>query len=388
MVKRTAPNAMPDLTDRLPPEQVAALVDAVRDYAIYGLDPGGRIRSWNPGAERIKGWAADEIIGRHFSVFYPPEDVRAGKPERALDTAVRTGKYEEEGWRHRKDGSRFMAHVIITPVYSKGGRLEGFVKVTRDVTDRAMSEQSLRSNLEELDQANKALAERNREQEHFIHAVSHDLRSPLLAVSGMTELLAEAVAAGERDEAELLLSRVQVNVDRTQRLLNDLLHYLRVGRGNAASEDIDLGEKVRSVLADLAPSVRARKVQLTLPDDWPMVHFPRSEVYEVLANLVGNAVKFSGRDGLAPAVELSWEREGDSIILTVSDNGRGIPPEHREDVFGLFSRLDPSKEGTGLGLSIVRRILDSRGGRVSINTSPSDGASFVLTLPAASRDAR
>ncbi|HWG84621.1 MAG TPA: PAS domain S-box protein [Deinococcales bacterium] len=213
-------------------EQLTLLVEAVRDHAIFGLDDDGNITSWNPGAERINGWRAEEIVGRHFSTFYPPEDVVAGKPQRELETALQHGTYEEEGWRLRKDGSRFMAHVIITALKDEHGRPYGFAKITRDVTNRYRTEQALREKLEELACLNGDLEHHNAEQEHFIHAISHDLRAPLLSVSGMTEMLIEALEEEDLGEARLLAKRLQVNVDRTQRLLNDLLAFLRAGRGS------------------------------------------------------------------------------------------------------------------------------------------------------------
>jgi signal transduction histidine kinase/putative methionine-R-sulfoxide reductase with GAF domain len=237
--------------------------------------------------------------------------------------------------------------------------------------------------IERLGRQSRELEERNAEQETFIYTVSHDLRTPLLSINGMADLLLEAVRAGDRDESEFLVVRVQRNVDRMGQLLSDLLDLSRIGRLDEVARSLDLGDSVMTALAQVADRISARGLELSGPDEWPSVHYPQSELEQVLTNLIGNAVKWAGRDGERPRVRLGVEREGERVMLRVDDNGPGVPPRYRERVFGLFQRLDPSAEGTGVGLAIVKRIAERNGGRAWVEDSDLGGASFRLTLPAA-----
>jgi PAS domain S-box-containing protein len=369
-------------------ERFRLLVESVKDYAIFMLDPQGVISSWNKGAERIKGYREEEILGEHFSRFYTePEQVR-NHPGHELELAAKNGVYEEEGWRVRKDGSTFWANVVITALYAEDGELTGFAKVTRDMTERRQHEQALAEKAAALERANAdlltqraELEARNAEQETFVYTVSHDLRAPLLAIQGMSELLATAVRAGDAQEAEFLVGRVNTNVEKMGQLLSDLLKLSRAGRRMEESEALNLSAIAGTVAAELDARLLARQARLSLPKVWPTVLYGRTDAYQVLANLIGNAVKFAGREGELPLVRVSWEHRGAMVAVQVDDNGPGVPAEYREKIFGLFQRLDPNVEGSGVGLAIVTRTVQRYGGEVRVGESNLGGASFTITMP-------
>lgn len=369
-------------------ERFRLLVESVKDYAIFMLDPQGVISSWNKGAERIKGYREEEILGQHFSRFYTESDRSRNHPKHELDLAVKNGVYEEEGWRVRKDGSAFWANVVITALFSEEGEVTGFAKVTRDMTERRQHEQALAEKAAALERANAdlltqraELEARNADQESFVYTVSHDLRAPLLAIQGMSELLVEAVQRADATEAEFLVKRVTANVEMMEQLLNDLLKLSRSGRKMEEPEALNLAGVAATVLAELEQRIQPLGAELSLPSVWPTVLYGRSDAYQVLANLIGNAVKFAGREGELPLVRVSWEHRGAMVVVQVDDNGPGVPAEYREKIFGLFQRLDPNVEGSGVGLAIVRRTVQRYGGEVTVGKSDLGGASFTITMP-------
>ncbi|HWG84460.1 MAG TPA: ATP-binding protein, partial [Deinococcales bacterium] len=235
----------------------------------------------------------------------------------------------------------------------------------------------------------RELEERTEEQTTFIYTVSHDLRTPLLAMQGMTELLVEAAVGGDREEAAFLARRVLANVGKMGALLDDLLVLSRVGRSEEAAARLDLGRVVRDTADELHGRARALSAELRLPADWPAVLLPATEAAQLVTNLLSNAVKWAGRDpgqstaerpARRPEVTVEWRNEGGMVLLRVSDNGPGIAPQHRDRVFDLFRKLDPKAEGTGVGLAIVKRIVERHGGRAWVEESAAGGAALNVTL--------
>jgi PAS domain S-box-containing protein len=345
------------------------LVASVRDYAIFMLDPGGHIRSWNAGAQKLKGYEPEEIIGRHFSVFYSAEDRARRHPEYELEVAVREGRYEEEGWRLRKDGTRFWASVTITAVRDEAGNLTGFAKVTRDLTARRETEQELQRAVEELRAANAEL-------DRFAAIAAHDLTDPLRTISGFAELLERGdLPLAERQYAE----HIRASSLRLTRMLRGLLTYARAGKATEDAEAVVLAEAAGHVLDDLAGPISERGADITvlLPVEAAVVA-TASDVRLLLQNLVSNAVKFADRG--APAVTIAGERRDGTWRVTVEDNGAGVPEADRERIFGAFERAhaDREKVGYGLGLAICRRVVDRHGGALGLE----EGSRFWFTLPA------
>jgi PAS domain S-box-containing protein len=247
--------------------------------------------------------------------------------------------------------------------------------------ERTENTNRISAQAQRLAEQNRELEARNAEQETFVYTVSHDLRQPLLSIEGMSNLLREAVRSGGVGESEYLAERITRNVARMGELLNDLLALSRIGRSEEEASDLSLGAVFAEAAAQLEGRLAARGVALELPAEWPVVHFERTELAQVVANLLTNAIKWAGAAGAAPFVRVAWVQEGDAVTLAVHDNGPGIDPRHRERVFGLFQKLDSKAEGTGVGLAIVKRVVERHGGRAWVEDSPLGGAAFLLTLP-------
>ncbi len=361
------------------------MVAGVQDYAIFMLDPEGHIVTWNAGAERIKGWRADEIIGKHFSVFYPPDDAQSGRPRQELETATAQGQYREEGWRVRKDGSRFIADVVLTALKSDDGSLRGFSKVTRDITGRKQAEQEIRQLNESLEQRvaerTAQLEETNQEMESFSYTVSHDLRAPLRAIQGFGQALEEDHGDELSPQAHGYLRRMITAAGRMDTLINDLLAYSRLSRAELSPEPVPLTAAVRDALDQVEAQIRERSARIDVQEPLPGVRGHRATLVQVLANLVGNAVKFVP-DGAQPQVRVFAEKEDGWVRLWVEDNGIGIAPEHHERIFRVFERLHgmDTYAGTGIGLAIVRKGMERMGGTAGVVSEAGRGSRFWVRL--------
>ena len=369
-------------------ESFRLLVSAVKDYAIFLLDPTGRVQTWNEGAELIKGYRADEIIGKSFERFYPPDDVVGGAPLQHLEDAKRDGIYRETGQRVRKDGSRFWADVVITALYEEDGRLRGFAKVTRDITARKASEEHIRqlnASLEERVRERTAqLADANLEMQAFTYTVSHDLRAPLRGIRGFAQILLEDYAQQLDAEGLEYCQRISAAGGRMEQLLEDLLAYSRLSRAELAVKPVELDAVVDDALKQLGEAIAELQPQIEVKGPLPAVCGHRPILVQAVQNLIGNALKFVAPD-VRPRVEVRAERRGNKARLYVEDNGIGIAPEHRERVFRVFERLHGEEQyaGTGIGLAIVRRALERLGGKAGIEARDGAGSCFWIELPAA-----
>jgi PAS domain S-box-containing protein len=361
-------------------ERFRRLIDQAKDYAIYLLDTEGRITSWNSGAERIKGYQAREIIGEHISCFYLPEDRASGKPERDLATAQKEGRYEERGWRLRKDGSRFWAMLLITALHDSEGRLVGFSKITRDLTERKLAEDQIRMLNEGLQKRNNELGQLNKELESFTYSVSHDLRAPLRHIDGFSKILLEDYGRELTGEAREFLTFIRDGTREMSQLVDDLLNLARVGRKELSLQvavlDVIVAEEVSALKAE-NPS---RAIEWNI-EPLPFVECDPSLMKLVFRNLLSNAVKFTGPRQPA-IIEVGSIRQGDNDVLFVRDNGVGFDMKHVGKLFGVFQRLHRQEdfEGTGIGLAIVQRIVHKHHGRVWAEAELNKGAAFYFTL--------
>ncbi len=378
-------------------ERFRLLVEGVRDYAIVMLDPKGRVTSWNVGAERITGYTADEVTGRHLGMFYLPGGANAAWIENAPEDT----RFEHEGWRVRKDGSRFWANSVITPIRDADGVVLGFSSVTRDLTERKRAEESLRQRTGELEVANRELGQRNTENEMFVYSVSHDLRSPLVnlqgfsrelekACRGLSELLAEEdvpPAVQERGRA-ILDGRVTKSVGfihsavtRLSNIIDALLRLSRAGRVEYRWEAVDMAQIAAQVVKAAQGTITERGATVTvgpLPPAWG----DRTALEQVLGNLVGNALVYL--DPARPGViEIGGLSCGDGMrTYFVRDNGLGIDPGHQQKIFHAFQRAHPGVgSGEGLGLAIVARAIERHRGRVWVESRAGAGSTFFFTLP-------
>jgi PAS domain S-box-containing protein len=357
--------------------QFQMLVSHIRDYAIFLLDAGGYVRTWNAGAELIKGYSEAEILGQHFSRFYPPEDVARGHPARELEIAAREGRFEEEGWRMRKDGSRFWANVVLTALRNDHGILVGYAKVTRDLTTRRAAEEELRRTAAELERSNAEL-------DRFAAAAAHDLAEPLHTIAGLADLIERRHGDSLDPEAREALGHIRGGAVRLRGLLDGLLAYSRASHGEMHRERVEVAAALAHVLDSLGARIEERGAHIDYdPTALGAVMADGRLLETVLQNLVTNALKFAESE--PPHVEVRAAATDGAWRLTVSDNGIGIAPEHQERVFGLFSRLHPSERypGTGLGLALCRRIVERHGGEMGVESVPGAGSRFWFTLPAA-----
>jgi len=360
------------------------LVASVRDYAIFALDADGHIRTWNLGAKRLKGYEESEIIGRHFSVFYPPDDIASGKPAHELIVAAQEERFEDEGWRLRKDGTRFWANVVITALRNENGDLVGFAKVTRDLTERRSAhEQALADarRLAEVDASNQAKSQ-------FLTALSHELRTPLNAIGGYTELLTMGIRGPITEAQRLDLDRIRQSQQHLLSLINDLLNFSRIEAGLLAY-DIDtfsLQNAARAIMPMIEPLAISKQLLLraaTCPAD-VACRADRTKVEQILLNLLSNAVKFTDAGG---SITVSCGLTPDRAWMAVRDTGCGIPRDKLESVFEPFVQLGRSlttaHEGTGLGLSISRDMARGMGGELTVESEAGVGSAFTLSLPRA-----
>jgi PAS domain S-box-containing protein len=378
-------------------ERFRLLVQGVEDYAIFLLDADGRVASWNTGAQRIKGYAESEVIGRPYAVFFTEEDARAGRPDRLLETARREGHAEDQGWRRRKDGSRFWADAVITALRGPSGELRGYAKVTRDATERRRADEERARHSAELEhrveERTAALREINAELEAFSASVSHDLRAPLRAIQGFGEALLEDYGDQLDPGARQYAQRIVASVRRMDQLTEDILAYSRLSRADIQPHPVQLEHIVDDALTSLEETVRRSGASVTVERPLPAVHGHHATLVRVVANLLANALKFVP-PGAAPVVRVHAGEcagapgppdEAPCVRLWVEDHGIGVPPEHSERIFNLLERLHGRETypGNGIGLAIVRRAVERLGGRSGVEQAPSGGSRFWIELPAA-----
>jgi PAS domain S-box-containing protein len=373
-----------DVTDRREAEQrYRMLIEGVTDYAIYSLDRHGNITSWNSGAQRIKKYSAEEIVGQHFSRFYTREDAEAGLPAKVLETAATTGHFEGEGWRVRKDGSRFWSSVVITPLRDDTGEIVGYSKITRDITDRMELLQKVQHHADELELRVAERERTNAELEAFSYSVSHDLRSPIRAIEGFTDIVLTDFGGQLPPQVVELLQNVAQSATRMNRLVEDLLNYSRLGRIEVDSVPVNVAEAVKAATLQIDENLRD-KVKSSVDRSFT-VSANLAMVTQTLFNLIGNGLKFYP-PGQTPHVEVAAHRDGSNIVIEIRDEGIGIAPQHLDRIFHVFERLHTTEAypGTGIGLAIVKRGINRIGGKVWVESAPGKGSSFFISLPAAS----
>lgn len=358
-------------------ERLRLVIDGVRDFGIFALDNDGKVVSWNAGAERISGYAADEVIGCHFSMFYP-EETHDTKPMEELAQARQAGRVEDEGWRVRKDGSRYWANVVITAQHDESGRLRGFSKVTRDITQRRLTEEQLLRTREEVERASNAKSE-------FLSRMSHELRTPLNSILGFAQLMQLEQAGAQKSE------RSVDHILRAGRhllgLINEVLDISRIESGIVAMslESVDLRELLTEVETFGRPFSDAKNISVEtrfLAPAGSAVQADVQRLKQVMINLIDNAIKYNHKGG---RVTITAEAVGeDRLRITISDTGIGIARPLQAKVFLPFERLGAERgsvEGTGLGLAVSRSLIEAMGGKIGFDSEIGRGSSFWLDLP-------
>lgn len=353
------------------------LVMGVTDYALYMISPEGIVTNWNAGAERIKGYAPDEIIGQHFGRFYPEEERAAGGPDQALRIARETGKFEKEGWRVRKDGTRFMAHVVIDAIREPDGTLIGFAKITRDITERVRAQQ-------ELDKAREQLLQSQKMQAigQLTGGVAHDFNNLLMAVLSSLELLEKRVPLDP--QALRLLGNARQGAERGAALTRSMLAFAR--RQDMTVEPVDLAELVRSMQEMLGGSLGALvSLETNFPSDLPLAITDPNHLATAVLNLAVNA-----RDAMpgGGTITISADADSDFVRLRVADTGEGMPQDVLERAREPFFTTKGVGKGTGLGLSMVHGIAEQSGGRLELRSMPGKGTVAEIWLPVAQPEQR
>ena len=369
-------------------ERYRLLVQQVKDYGIFMLDEKGRIISWNEGAKKLKGYEAEEIIGKYFSIFYPEEDILSDKPNHELKIAREEGKYEEEGWRLRKDGSRFWANVVITAVYNSDGTLIGYSKVTRDLTERKETEHALqqvsdrfRLLANELKVANDELTYANAELGQFTSIVSHDLQEPIRTIKSFLQLVELKLKEGELENVHQYINKSINAANRMRELIQNLLHYSQLSKADVEMNQVDVNKVITEALQNLKTAIDTSKAQLTIESDIEYVYGDRVQLLQLIQNLLSNALKFA--DKANPRVHIRCVREKDGTVkFSVSDNGIGIASCDIDKVFEIFRRLSTARDypGTGIGLAICKKIVERHGGKIWPESQPGKGTTFYFTL--------
>lgn len=368
------------------------LVDGVRDYAIFLLDPQGFVTTWNIGAEQIKGYQADEIIGSHFSVFFTPQDLANDKPKYELEIATTAGRYEEEGWRVRKDGTPFWAYVVISALYDHDGVLRGFGKITRDMTDQKRAEEQREElRLRELQLQREQDARLQTERlmklhDEFLIFAAHEIRTPLTTLLGNTQLLQRRAKRGkvltERDENNLQVVIQQVR--RLNRLVLTLMDLSRVQNDQLSIETqpLNLSLVVEHIVNETGPTLRQHELVYTCTEEPIWVMGDELRLEQVLYNLLQNAIKYSPLGG---TIGIALDQHDNHAYLSVSDQGIGIPSASLPHLFERFFRASnvgaQSISGLGVGLFVVKNVIERHEGSIAVTSEEGRGSTFTITLP-------
>lgn len=378
-------------TKRAGQELFERMVAVVKDYAIFMLDINGFIASWNEGARNIKGYEADEIIGSHFSRFYTAEDIQRGHPEEELAIATEKGRFEEEGWRVRKDGTQFWANVVITRVNDLSGVHIGFSKVTRDLTERRAYEESLKRMNENLEERVRV---RTRELEialnardEFLSIASHELKTPLTSLLMQLQLARRRLEKSSKEnppqpELTQALDRSIKQTANLNGLVEELLDLSRihVGTVNLNLESLNLSAVVETIIEQFAPSLAKAGCQIELHLESVVEgQWDRQRLGQVITNLTSNAIKYAPDT----TIKITTKAIGNNAVFSIQDFGPGIDQANQQKIFERYGRVHPDRHipGLGLGLFISRRIVEAHQGSIGVKSAPGEGSTFSVKLP-------
>lgn len=373
-------------------ERYQRMILEVQDYAILLLNSNGDIQNWNAGAEIIKGYKAEEIVGKSFKTFYTREDIQNGLPEKLLKAAEEYGRASNEGWRKRKDGTTFWASVVITALHDESGALIGFSKVTRDLTERKKYEDRILNNTVELAFKNQELENLNAELSSFAYIVSHDLKEPVRKMRIFADRQLEQGMSIE--EIKTYSRKILASAAHMQALMEGILLFSKISNEHLDKEELDLNDTINSVIDDLEFPIQEHKAKI-IKNDLPVITGIKYQLHQLFLNLLSNAIKFAKPDVPAEISITCRLATGNSLPkqlpagdrayyqITVTDNGIGFEQKHHEKIFDVFKRLKQKKEasGTGIGLSIVKKIAINHNGYVTAESRPNEGAQFHIFLP-------
>jgi PAS domain S-box-containing protein len=380
-------------------ERYHNMITEVKDYAIFLLDTEGNIQSWNKGAERIKGYKEREILGKNFRIFYTPEQLEQKIPEKLLGKAIKEGSATHEGWRVRKDGTRFWGSVTITSLHDKKKRIIGFSKVTRDLTERKNAEDALSELAKELALKNKELEQKNiilertnAELSSFNYVASHDLQEPLRKIQVLVSKTVDEEKEDIPEDKKTNLKRIQVSAERMQQLIKDLIAYSQSNAGDKKFQYTDLNSILEDVKSELSSAIAEHhadihSIKLEKLDVIPF------QIRQLFFNMISNALKFSIAE--KPTIisiraatvngntlRISAAKNKEFYKICFIDNGIGFDPKYKKQIFELFQRLHTKDQypGTGLGLAICKKIAENHGGFITAESKEGKGAIFTVYL--------
>nr|WP_234984737.1 PAS domain-containing sensor histidine kinase [Flavobacterium sp. fv08] len=375
-------------------ERYHLMVEEVQDYAILYLNHKGIVENWNVGAEKIKGYKAQEITGKYFGVFYTPEDQKNNLPNTLLELAREKGRAVQQGWRVRKNGSLFWASVVITAVHNKNNEVIGFSKVTHDLTEKKRADDKIKLNALELEQKNAELEHMNKELQSFAYISSHDLQEPLRKIQTFASQILDKEFQNLSDLGKDKFKRMQNAAQRMQTLINDLLSYSRTNIQERVFEKTSLSKIIDEVREDLKEELEQKNAVIENNDVGEINIIP-FQFRQLLYNLISNSLKFAKPD--IPAVikinseiakgshfeEEALAKETSYCHITISDNGIGFEPQYSKKIFDVFQRLHGRDQytGTGIGLAIVKKIVENHNGIITAKGEQNKGASFDIYIP-------
>jgi PAS domain S-box-containing protein len=370
-------------------ERYHRMVEEIEDYAIILLDADGHILNWNKGAQKIKGYYADEIVGKHIRVFYADNDIASKRPDLVINQARMQGRATDEGWRVRKDGSKFWASVLMTVMHDRNNNIIGFSKITRDLTERKRSEDRLLQYANSIEQKNEQLEISNAELASFTYIASHDLREPLRKIKIFSDRIKESETLSNAGED--YFRRIVVAIDRMQNMIDALLSYSRITSAEVKKEKTDLNSILKEVKDNLAEDLTEKHATIE-SDLLPVLNVVPFQIQQLFINLISNAVKYTKAD-VRPHIKISATlvhkdqvpiaMGGEFYKISFSDNGIGFQQEYAEKIFELFQRLHNRSEfeGTGIGLAICKKIVQNHNGVINATSEPGHGSTFNVFLP-------
>jgi PAS domain S-box-containing protein len=367
---------------KLSEERYHRMIEEVEDYAIIFLDENGVVQNWNRGAEKIKGYKENEIVGRSFENFYLPEDREKNVPKQLLREAALKGKVTLEGWRVRKGGNRFWGSILITALHDEKGNVIGFSKVTRDLTERKMAEDKLKEYSENLEA-------QNRELEQFAYAASHDMKEPLRKITFFGTSLLDRIGSKIDTKSQSFLQRILTSTQKMNNLVDNLLNYSKTTANIDAVKEVNLNEIMQDVLREAQEQLDQNDASISV-DELPTITGVPFQCHQLFDNLINNAIKYRkpGRALLIKIVykvvsgaEIGLLSDGAFHKISVIDNGIGFEQQHAEKIFEIFQRLGYEKTGSGVGLAICKRIVQNHNGIIRAYGTPDEGARFDIYLP-------
>jgi PAS domain S-box-containing protein len=375
-------------------ERYYRMTNEVEDYTIILMSNEGIIENWNRGAEKIKGYRADEIVGKHFSIFYSPEDQKKNLPKKLLEKASHDGKAAFEGWRVRKDGTSFWGSTVITALHDSNNKIIGFSKVTRDLTERKIAEDKLQMYADELLQKNKELERSNSELSSFSYVASHDLQEPLRKIQGFGNLILNSEISKLSETGKDYFNRMIKAASRMQNLIDSLLEFSRTTTEARNFEEVDLNELLEEVKKDMRERIESSGAVIQ-SQKLPALSVIPFQFRQLLSNLVSNALKYARKDvkpvinilaKCIPAEEINDPHAVASVNyyqFIIRDNGIGFEEEYGEKIFELFQRLHGKNEygGSGIGLAICKKIVENHSGWIKAESEPGAGSSFIFYIP-------